>query len=308
MREFVEDLKDSFQNILSATTITSWKEPVVVATTGNITLSGEQTIDGVLTSNDRVLVRAQTDASENGIYVSAAGAWSRATDADSAAELEGAAVGVQQGSTYADAVFLQTTDSITLGTSDIEWQQIGFGSATPSLAEVLGVANDADGNAIENLADPTNAQDAATKAFVEAQLVDVVRIEEPSFTLRYGDGTASITEEHTDTGTGFFQGVIHDIHNGPNNTTYYCEATVVVTEEGGNTGGAMKIAGVFHKNNSGVVAQIGSTTTIVNATEDITGSLAVTFAFEDDLPYIQVVTDSETVTFTLKHEVIQCSN
>ena len=68
------------------------KASVKVSTTGNITLSGEQTIDGVLTSANRVLVKMQSDQTENGIYVSAAGAWSRSTDANSSAELNHALV------------------------------------------------------------------------------------------------------------------------------------------------------------------------------------------------------------------------
>lgn len=167
MREFAEDLKDSFQSILGGTVITSWKDPVVVATTGNIVLSGEQTIDGVLTSADRVLVRAQSTASQNGIYVSDAGAWTRSTDADAASELEGAAVGVTQGSTYANTVWLQTADSITLGVTSITWQQIGFGVSSQNLSQVLTQGNDGGGIEIENIADPASAQSAATRAWVE---------------------------------------------------------------------------------------------------------------------------------------------
>ena len=63
------------------------KEAVATATTGAITLSGEQTIDGVLTSASRVLVKNQVDLTENGIYVSAAGAWTRSSDADDDADL-----------------------------------------------------------------------------------------------------------------------------------------------------------------------------------------------------------------------------
>jgi len=58
------------------------KAPVDLVSNSNITLSGEQTIDGVLTSTSRVLVAGQTNADENGIYDTAAGAWSRATDHD----------------------------------------------------------------------------------------------------------------------------------------------------------------------------------------------------------------------------------
>lgn len=138
MREFAEDIKDSFTSVLGDVTVTSWLSPCVVATTANITLSGEQTIDGVLTSGYRVLVKNQTTQSQNGIYVSAAGAWSRSTDADLAAELEGAAVGVTQGTTQQNTIWLQITDSITLGTSAIVWQQIGFGVVSGG---TLGVAN-----------------------------------------------------------------------------------------------------------------------------------------------------------------------
>src|SRR5215212_8275405 len=47
----------------------------------NITLSGAQTIDGVsIVATDRVAVAGQTNLSENGIYVAAAGAWARSSD------------------------------------------------------------------------------------------------------------------------------------------------------------------------------------------------------------------------------------
>jgi hypothetical protein len=60
------------------------KASVVVATTANITLSGTQTIDGVAVSvGDRVLVKDQSTASQNGIYLCASSTWTRTTDADS---------------------------------------------------------------------------------------------------------------------------------------------------------------------------------------------------------------------------------
>lgn len=64
------------------------KQSVRVATTANIALTGLQTIDGVvLVAGDRVLVKDQAAAKDNGIYVAAVGVWSRAADADSAAKL-----------------------------------------------------------------------------------------------------------------------------------------------------------------------------------------------------------------------------
>tara|TARA_Y100000356_G_scaffold36913_1_gene28146 strand:- start:453 stop:2258 length:1806 start_codon:yes stop_codon:yes gene_type:complete len=110
------------------------KDSVKVATTGNITLSGTQTIDGVSVSADeRVLVKSQTDASENGIYDCKAGAWARSSDFDSNTEVtSGAFTFVEQGTVNADAGFVLTTDgSITVGTTDLAFTQFsGAGSVS----------------------------------------------------------------------------------------------------------------------------------------------------------------------------------
>jgi len=60
------------------------KPPCRVSSTGNLTLSSTQVIDGVaVTTGDRVLVRAQTSTSENGIYEVRSSAWARVTDFNS---------------------------------------------------------------------------------------------------------------------------------------------------------------------------------------------------------------------------------
>lgn len=102
------------------------KDSVKVATTGNITLSGTQTIDGIAISTDeRVLVKSQTTGSENGIYDCKSGGWVRSSDFDSSAEVtSGAFVFVEQGSTNADAGFVLTTDgTITIGTTALSFTQ-----------------------------------------------------------------------------------------------------------------------------------------------------------------------------------------
>lgn len=95
--------------------------PARLATTGNITLSGEQTIDDVLTSASAVVVWQQTDATQNGIYTSSGGAWTRRTDADSGTKLAGnKAVHVQAGTRFAGTVFrVQNVSTITLGTTAV---------------------------------------------------------------------------------------------------------------------------------------------------------------------------------------------
>src|SRR4051794_7585517 len=92
----------------------SWKQPVRVATTGNGTLSSAfangQTVDGVtLATGDRILIKDQSTASQNGIYVvQASGAPVRASDADSSAELLNATVYVSEGTSNADTAWSQT--------------------------------------------------------------------------------------------------------------------------------------------------------------------------------------------------------
>lgn len=129
-----------------------WKNPVRAVASANVTLTGAQTIDDVvLADGDRVLVKSQTDPKTNGIYVVAAGAWARSSDADGAAELKNAAVFVGEGTTYADTAWVCTTDNIALGTSNITWVQFA-GSST----YVGGNGIDVTGNNIElNLSELT---------------------------------------------------------------------------------------------------------------------------------------------------------
>lgn len=101
----------------------NWQN-ATLATTEPIALTGEQTIDGVLTSGTTVLVKDQGDRSENGLYVSAAGAWTRSTSADIEAELINLAIYVSTGDTNADTAFRQQEPSINLGVSDITFTLI----------------------------------------------------------------------------------------------------------------------------------------------------------------------------------------
>jgi hypothetical protein len=110
-----------------------WKGSVRAATTGNVTLTAAQTIDGVaVVAGDRVLVKAQTDPAENGLYVAAAGAWSRADDMDANDEVVSSSVFVEEGTTYSDSGWVVTSDSpFVLDTDDMDWVQFsGTGQIT----------------------------------------------------------------------------------------------------------------------------------------------------------------------------------
>jgi len=102
-----------------------------VTTTVNITLSGLQTIDGYTTLvGDRVLVKNQTNQTENGIYVAATGAWARSSDANTYASLVSAFTFIQNGATQQNSGWACTIPtSGTLGVTNITWAQLASASA-----------------------------------------------------------------------------------------------------------------------------------------------------------------------------------
>jgi len=110
------------------------KNSARVATTEDITLSGVQTIDGVgVLAGDRVLVKNQSTASENGVYdVVSGGAWTRSEDAVQDELTSGSFVFVEEGSINGSAGFVvSTANPITIGTTNIEWSQFsGAGQIT----------------------------------------------------------------------------------------------------------------------------------------------------------------------------------
>jgi len=114
---------------------------VACATTANITLSGEQTIDTVLTSASRVLVKNQSLPENNGVYVSAAGAWTRATDADTFHELHGQSVFTSGGSVNINRTWANTNNAGgTLGVTEITWTELNPGMLTGPVYDPAGIA------------------------------------------------------------------------------------------------------------------------------------------------------------------------
>lgn len=125
----------STDRLYSSNSSLAYKAPCKVATTANITLSGEQTIDGVsVVTGDRVLVKDQTTGSENGIYIADTSTWSRSPDFDGTRDItEGTMVRVNRGTSNASAVFtLSTMGDITIGTTSLSFQR----EATTSVTKV----------------------------------------------------------------------------------------------------------------------------------------------------------------------------
>ena len=140
------------------------KQSVRAATTANITLSAVQTIDDVsLSAGDRVLVKNQSTGSANGIYVVASGSWSRASDANSDAEVTpNLFVFVEEGTANADSGWtLQTNGPITLGSSSLSFVQFsGAGQITA-------------GDGLTKTGNTINAAGTADRISVSADAIDI---------------------------------------------------------------------------------------------------------------------------------------
>lgn len=94
--------------------------PVLVQATANLPLTGLPTIDGVdLVAGDRVLVRGQTNPVQNGVYVAAAGPWTRAQDFGGETAQLGTRVYVVDG--YGQGEYAITTEEPVVGSTPIEF-------------------------------------------------------------------------------------------------------------------------------------------------------------------------------------------
>lgn len=139
------------------------KAPVRAATTANVTLSGEQTIDGIaLVTGDRVLVKNQTATANNGIYTVRTTAWTRTLDFDGTRDIvQGTLVYVINGTANSNKFYQVSTASPVIGSA------LSF---TPSqVTAVATIANVMDYGAIGDGTLHTLAERYATLA--EAQVV-----------------------------------------------------------------------------------------------------------------------------------------
>lgn len=121
----------------------NWKQSVVCATTAAGTLASDfengDTVDGItLSTGDRILIKDQVDATENGVYtVNASGAPTRATDFDNDSEIVAAVTIVEEGTTNADVIFICTnTDGDEIGTDDINFSTYNPANAGSITGEI----------------------------------------------------------------------------------------------------------------------------------------------------------------------------
>jgi hypothetical protein len=121
--------QDRLQAIVGSAAI---KVPCKAASTANLTLSGEQTIDGVAcVTGDRVLVKSQTNGVENGVYVVDTGDWDRSLDWDGTYDVvAGTLESVLGGGTVNGATMwrVSTTGDIYPGTTSVAFENAAFSS------------------------------------------------------------------------------------------------------------------------------------------------------------------------------------
>jgi hypothetical protein len=174
-----------FEQMQALLEANAWKDNARVATQANVTIAGPgATIDGItMVVGDRVLVRAQTAQTENGIYVwnGAAVAMTRALDASTFDELESGMITVDEG-TDAGKAFRQSAVNGVIGTNNVVWVSFGTGAvqATETLAGIAELATQAEtdiGTDDQRIVTPLKLK---TSSFASR-----------GFTVLFGDGSAT---------------------------------------------------------------------------------------------------------------------
>ena len=186
-----------------------------VATTANVDLSNDlqngDTLDGItLSTNDKVLVKNQTDATQNGIYdVVASGTATRNSDYDTVSELAGQLVIIQEGSTNADKIYLCTTDN----SGSIGSVNIVFTIVQPS-----------------NVGDVTlnGVQTLTNKTLTSPVISEIVSVSNGNISVApNGSGKVLLDGDGSSGGVSVSDGLI-DIRTGTGNVAkvkFYCESS-----------------------------------------------------------------------------------
>lgn len=227
------------QNQISAAiTGQDWKPSVRVSSTANVTVASPgTTIDGkTMVANDRVLLKNQTTASQNGVYVwnGSAVPMTRALDADTNAEVtNGMTVQTEEGTANAGTLWVLTTPNpIVLGTTSLTFTQIGAPGATYTAGNGLGLA----GN-VFSLTAPVTIANGGTNAITAAAARTSLNVPQRGYaadvgaitagsstTLTHGLGTDDLVVNVRDKASG--DHVNMKINVSSTLITFYSDATV----------------------------------------------------------------------------------
>lgn len=225
------------------------KNSVRVATTANITLSGLQTIDSVsLVAGNRVLVKNQTTAADNGIYVVVdGGAWTRSEDANSSIKITpGMFTFVEEGTDNADSGFILTNNA-----------EVNLGLTGLAFAQFSGAGQIDAGAGLTKTGNTLNVGGTASRITVNADTVDIASTYV---------GQTSITTVGT-LSTGTWNGTTVGVAYGGTGLTSATQGSVLVANTA-NTLSALDGGGA----NDGLLLYTASTDTI-SWTNEIDGGI-----------------------------------
>ena len=197
------------------------KAPVRCATTTNITLSGLQTIDGItVVADDRVLVKDQTTASENGIYNASTSTWQRALDFDGINDItQGTLVVCSNGTTNSNSVWrLSSANPITLDTSNITFVVSSSGSSSGSNTgdQTITLTGDVTGTGTGSFA-ATIADNAVSNAKIADNAVSnakIAQVATATFKGRTTSGTGNVEDLTATQATALLNEVVGDSGSG----------------------------------------------------------------------------------------------
>lgn len=185
--------------------------PAKVVATGNITLSGTQTIDGVaVVIGDRVLAAAQTSAPTSGLYVVAAGAWVRTSDYNSTSSVTtGSIISIWAGSTKANTLWqMSAAGPITVGTTSLAFTQVSGGGGGGGITQLTGPVT----------AGPGSGSQATTIGTNAITLGNLQQFSAGTIACNPTGGTANVTQCTLGTNLSFASNVINAAGGGGGST------------------------------------------------------------------------------------------
>ena len=264
------------------------KNSVRVATSNAISLVNVSVVDGItLVEGNRVLVKAQGDPQDNGIYVLTDGDLVRAADADAPAELNaGTFVFVEEG-TDADSGFVVSSDNpITIGADPILWVQF---SGTGQIAAGAGLTKT--GNTLDVVG-------TADRITANANSIDIAST--------YA-GQSSIDTVGTIT-TGTWEADVIDVAHGGTGRTSYTAGDIIVANTDGTLSGISTVPGSYIDGDiSGNADNVNGTVAIANGGTGATtaagarSNLAATTKYAVNNTTLNP--SSGTVTWTVAHNI-----
>lgn len=189
----------------------AWKPPCYVASTTNLALSSTQVVDGIAVGScERVLVKDQTDAKLNGIYIADSGPWTRARDWDGKRDaIPGTAVYVDRGAAGGGKAYIAnssaTAVSIDIGSTgdDVSFDLLSLaltGVSTFSQDTLLPLATQAAWRSTDGL-NVRSATALIASTDIESDAIITAKIANNAVTLaKVSTGTEGTLIAHSSTG------------------------------------------------------------------------------------------------------------